>query len=135
MKFSFTITGEKEILKKLDTVEKKLKGAFVRKALRKAAKLVQAKAKSTAPNSSGTLEENIKVRAMRRSRNRIGYIVSLSASTMPGNWYGNVVEWGRKNRFPFEGRHFLKKAYEQTAEQAKEQILHDLYLIAFGRLS
>lgn len=95
------MTGVKELDMKLGRLERNLQRKIVRKASREAAKPVQRAAKQYAPVDEGTLQQGIKVRALRRSRGRIGAQVTLDQKGMKATlgediFYGGFQEWGTK---------------------------------------
>lgn len=127
------VLGTKQIMLKLGLMEKKVRGKIIRGALRQAANIVKKKARDNAPKESGLIRKQIKIKTMKRKVNRIGITVQLNA-TAEGEWYSQVVEWGRKKIRPFEGRRFLKRAFDETKEQCEAVIKKELLYGAFGIL-
>jgi HK97 gp10 family phage protein len=118
-----SIKGSKEIIKKLDSLEKKIATKIVRTAIREAAKPILKEAKANIPSDSGNLKKNTKIRTMKRKKGRIGLIVQ-SSSTDPQGYYGSFVEYGTKYQ---KAQDNIKKAYDKlkdkTAKQLEEAIL------------
>src|SRR5581483_10818933 len=86
------IKGFKELLTKLDQFPKKTLANAIRKGSRLGAKVVLSAAKALAPVKTGTLKRGLKVRAMKRSRKRIGAEVQFKTDP----FYGGFVEYGHK---------------------------------------
>ncbi len=116
-----TVTGAKELDRKLRDLAPKLSKKIVRSSLRKAAKPVQARAKTIVPVRTGFLKKAIKVRAMRRSRVRMGVRATLEDRTFQDAFYGKWVELGKHDS---PGQHFMKRAADLTFPQSL-QILTD----------
>lgn len=100
MKIGVIITGDKELDALLAGLEPKLQKKLSRQATRKAAKdIVLPAAKAAVPFDTGELEESLVVRAMKRSRNRIGNIVTTKEGLWRGDqFYGAMLEFGTKER-------------------------------------
>lgn len=123
------IEGAREIEKALTEVTKGQGRAAIRKGCRAGAKIVQAAAKQTVPKKTGLLRKSIKVRAIKRTRTKIGVNVTTgkTASLFTGKtYYGAFQEWGWKvgkrpgkgsadNRRKIPGKFFLKKAATSSA--------------------
>lgn len=94
------ITGDKELDRKLAKLEPKLQKKLSRQATRKAAKdIVLPAAQAAVPANTGELEDSLKVRAVTRSRNRIGHMVVAGDGFFVGDqFYGGFIEFGTKTR-------------------------------------
>jgi HK97 gp10 family phage protein len=94
------VTGDKELDKKLAGLTLKLQKKLTRQATRKAAKeIVLPAARANAPVDTGELEESLKVRAIKRSRNRIGHMVTVGDGLGVGDtFYAAALELGTKER-------------------------------------
>jgi HK97 gp10 family phage protein len=103
------IKGADELIAKLQALKKTKAKAAIRKACRAGAKTIQAAAKALAPEHTGHLEAQIKVRAIERSRVAVGARVTLQ---MP---YGSFVELGSKHNI---ATHFMQKAANNTGASA-----------------
>ena len=97
--------GDEQLSKNLAQIERAVQKKIVRKALRKAAKeIILPHAKALAPVDTGRLRKSLKIRAAKRSRNRIG--VKLEAGTreklgIPADakgYYPLALELGYVNR-------------------------------------
>lgn len=108
-----TIPGAEQVMERmrLAVVSKAKKG--IRKGSRAGAKVVQARAKALAPKRSGLTQRSIKVRALARSRVRMG--ASCTLHVAEGAFYAAFVDLG--TRFT-TGRRFMKRAAEETADEA-----------------
>ena len=95
------VTGFRKIDKILTRYEKSLQRKWLRKATRESVKHVRAEAELDAPVDSGDLSESLKVRAIKRTRTKIGHQVQTSEdnTVFSGDqYYGQFVEFGTKLR-------------------------------------
>ena len=116
----FTLTGVKEIDKKLKKIGPKISKKIVRKAMRPATKVVRDEAKANCPVDSGTLRQSIKVRAGKRSRQKIELLVTTSGTDnlFTGSaYYGGMVEWGTAHQ---TAQPFMRPAYDSKKNEAKK---------------
>ena len=116
---SITLTGDVKLLTKLKRLGNKDQKAAIRKASRAAARPILQKARELAPRRKGALARSLKLRAIKRSRTRIGVRISTSTleSVFQGKtFYGAFLEFGTKR---IAARHFMQRAVDQTKEQAK----------------
>lgn len=142
--FTLTLTGDKQLDRFFRTMPTRVQKKVVRKPLRDAAKLIQTAAKENAPERTGLLRRAIKVRAAKRSR-RFPFSVTVRPQIGAGDFkgktfYGAFVEFGhrlglRRNRAAIkrgiekdsrpvvEGQHFMERAFESKAQQAKQVAL------------
>lgn len=94
------ITGDKQLARTFAALGPQLANKFARQALRKAAKLVKERAEGklrTNPSiESGALLKGIKVRAMKRSRVRIGVVIVTTAESGESGFGGFQLEFGTK---------------------------------------
>jgi hypothetical protein len=90
------LTGDAELNKKLAALKSSKAKQAVRKASRESLRPIHADAKSNAPKDKGTLRKGIKLRALKRSRSRIGSQVTSSAKHGAPQEYGWKV--GRRTR-------------------------------------
>ena len=70
------VTGDKKLTKMLNAPGKKTAGRLHRTASRKGAKLILDSARQSVPRLTGAFAKSLTVRAMKRSRTRMGYIVT-----------------------------------------------------------
>ena len=111
-KVSISLSGDKQLLKKLDNLAKKDIKRAVRKGTRQGNKRVQKKAKETAPKDTGLLRKSIKVRALPRSR---VYVGTTCKAQVP---YAGPLEYGTKY---VQAREFMQKAAKQEGSKAAEE--------------
>lgn len=113
-------------LRKLRTLPKRVQGKIIRPALRAAAKIGQAEAKRLAPigpdtkgHKGGLLRKNIRVRAARRKRGRIGVVFQNIGGDYKGEtYYAAFQEFGYRigprklgtARTEVPGKHFMEQA-------------------------
>lgn len=120
------LTGDKKLNRALAKLANKDARAIVRKAARPALRPVLASAKRHAPKATGALAHSLKIRAIKRSRTRVGAQVQTAAGSFKGEtFYGGFQEWGWKQgkrgrlfRKHIEGAHFLIKAANETRAEA-----------------
>lgn len=87
-----TAFGDERLVRDFEALPGKIQKKIGRKVLRAGAKIVADKAKILAPVDTGALRRSIKVRAMKRSRTRIGYIAFSNVR------YAFAVEYGRPRK-------------------------------------
>jgi len=131
IKGAIVVTGITEIDKKLKTLEPRLQKKVIRQSMRSGMKLVLQDAVQRVPFLSGLLKRNIKLRAMKRKRNRIGLLVEVKSD--PGfykhygqgqvAWYPASVEYGHGTVPPHP---FMRPAFDTKGGSAKEKTLHEL---------
>lgn len=129
MAVTITLTGDKKLDRLFSSLPKKVQGKVIRPALREAAKIISAKAKTNAPVDTGLLRESLRVRAGKRTRkNVIRVLVQTEAGFYKGKtFYGAFQEFGHRQgsrklgnaRQMIEGKHYIKRAYDSTANRAK----------------
>jgi len=115
MSVTVVITGDKKLnraLKKLPSAEQK---KVFKAAARPAVKPVMQQARQNAQRDkkTGTLAKSIKVRAIPRSRVRIGIRVTTSSESFTGNYYASFQEYGWKSgkgNTKIAGRNHMKDA-------------------------
>lgn len=116
------LTGSPELNQKLRGLRGPRQKAAIRKASRVALRPVADRAKSNAPKRSGRLRRSIKVRAMKRSRSRIGARVTSSGTdhNFKGRtFYGGFQEFGwRAGRRTRNSDFGVKKRKRRTAAQS-----------------
>ena len=115
---SVTIVGEKELMRVLKNIPKKSAAKGIRKGTRAGAKIIQGRAKSLAPRASGSIRRHIKVRAMKRSRKRIGAMIALKVTD--GARHGAFVALGTKY---MEGREFMRLAVDEKKSAAGREAI------------
>jgi len=126
---SMTVTGDAELNRKLAALKGVKQKQAVRKASRESLKPLAAATSRAAPRDSGLLARSVKVRALKRSRTRVGARVSVGDGKFKGQtFYGGFVELGRKTgkrgsvgRRRVEPNDFIRRA----ARQKKQSVLAD----------
>ncbi len=118
------VTGIKEIDKKLKRLEPKVQKKVLRQSMRAGLKIVQTEMKSQIPVDKGLARKNIKVRALKRSRKRIGMEVRVAAA--PGLvvtsasgkrfFYPAGIEYGDSEHQP---NPFGRRSYAAKGEAAR----------------
>ncbi|QDV26746.1 HK97 gp10 family phage protein [Aureliella helgolandensis] len=96
---AYVVTGSKTLNAKLASLKTTEAKKLIRKASRTALKPVQEEAKRLAPVKSGRLRRSIKVRALKRSRSRVGSRVTTNGNDnlFKGRiYYGGFAEYGWK---------------------------------------
>ncbi len=141
---SITISGDKQLEKKLSTLEPKIGRKVVRKSLRVGAKIIQKAIKAEVPKRSRTLEKAVKVRVAKGNRKRTYAVMATTGER--GNmfagktFYGGFVHFGHKvgkrgNQArgavdtrvkSVEPNAFIKRAYEKKKQQATVAVLKDM---------
>ncbi|MFO0939825.1 MAG: HK97 gp10 family phage protein [Pirellulales bacterium] len=97
MQVTMVTTGDAEVNRQLSVLTGPEQKKAVRKASRVSLKPMAVQMRQAAPRRTGRLSRAVKVRAMARSRVRIGSKVSLTgkASAFSGKaFYGGFLEWG-----------------------------------------
>lgn len=119
------LTGDKQADRRLKAIEAKLAGKIVRQATRQALKPVHLAARRNAPKDSGQLRRSIKIRALPRSRSRVGARVTSGSgkSDFTGEaYYGGFQEWGwvagTNNRRRIKGKEFMGRAAKDKRQSA-----------------
>mgnify|MGYP001009153993 CR=1 FL=1 len=131
-------TGAKEIELALAELEKRIANKIIRRVMRESMKPIAVAARENAPVETGVLRSAIKVRAMKRSRGRIGIMVMIGEGDFKGDtYYGGFQEYGWKTgkrsdpdnqRREVEGKGYMRKAWDggkETAKQQAERLLLD----------
>lgn len=94
------ITGDKELDRKLLSLERKARRDLMKPGLRKGAKVFAAEVRARAPVRSGTMKARFKVRAQKRSRkdkDGIGYNVITGKGYYTGKaFYAGFVVFGHR---------------------------------------
>lgn len=130
-----TILGDKKLQRKLKGLTPALQKKALRKALRAGAKIVAATARQMAPKRTGAVKRSIKVKAMKRSRGRLGVQVVTGEGWFIGpEFYAAFVELGHHigrrglggQRTHVPGSGFLRKAARQQRGAALGAIRDEL---------
>ncbi|XZE36547.1 HK97-gp10 family putative phage morphogenesis protein [Pirellulaceae bacterium SH501] len=98
-KITMVLTGSEELNRKLEELTSKQAKEAIRKAARPALQPTLAAARANAPKRSGRLQRSIKIRAIKRSRSRVGARVTTAKSDNQFSgrtFYAAFQEWGWK---------------------------------------
>lgn len=106
------------LLLTLKNLENKVSGKIMRKALRAGAKVCQQQMKADAPVKSGATRDAVKVKAAKRSKNRVAIAVSIGMGWFKGTtFYAGFVEFGHKiGKRGYQLRHFsyVRRGYDSV---------------------
>lgn len=122
-----TIEGDRDLQRKLDKLPARLRKRVIRKALREAAKQVQADARAFAPKDSGLLRRQIRVKTNRDRGSRQSAEVYIAWKGVPefaDGFYPAYVEYGVDGKF--EGDEYMQKAFELNKDRAEGQITSEI---------
>jgi HK97 gp10 family phage protein len=123
----FKIEGLDETRKALEELGPKAEKRVIRQGLRIGAKVVLEAARGEAPERSGVLKRNIKIRSGRGSKGKIVLTVGVADKDFKGpTFYAGFVLFGSfvGSRQLGDKRHFrpannfLQRAFDETKEQA-----------------
>ena len=109
------VIGTEELIAKLEKAGVNVARAVERRALRRAAKIVQMEAKRLVPKDSGALRRSIKVRSGRRSR------VSQSNRVVSMLPYAKALEVGRRDRNKTDAQPYLFPALERKSDEVMRE--------------
>ena len=116
MSATLTISGSRELARKLEELPKRVHRKVLSQAMRAAARVVQARAKALAPVDTGLLKRSLKIRAIRRNRRgNVGVTLSTRAVDFGPAFYGSFVEYGTRK---LRGRRFIKRAFDESKDAA-----------------
>ena len=129
LKPTFQIKGQKKVSRKLEKLGPTLAKKPIRKGLRAGAKIQAAAIKKLAPKGKRSesadggkrLKQQVKVRAWKRSRKRIGVSATLGDAKSDG-FYGAAVNYGRGpggwHTGRVKGTGFVEQAFEESKSKA-----------------
>lgn len=128
---SIVVTGIREIDRALKELEPKIQRKVLRQAMRSGMKLVLQDALMRVPVLTGLLKKNVKLRAMKRSRNRQGLLVQVKSDegfvkvSKAGMryWYPASVEFGHGTVPPHP---FMRPAYDLRGPEARDTTMREL---------
>lgn len=126
------VAGAKQLMRKLQRMQKTEVAKAVRKGSRAASKMIAARAVEDAPQRTGGVRKAIKVRALPRSRKWTGTQVTMKVAGNPAYW-GAFVELGTKKQ---KAQHFIKRATESVRSAAGAVFVETIQagiVAAFGR--
>ena len=132
---SDAVLGIEQAIESLNELDRKLQRKIIRKGVRAGGKVMQAAAKSEAPNRSGKLSSKIKVRAAKSKKGSIGVTIGVGAKDFTGEaFYAGFLTYGwrsgprklgdaRKFNKP---NNFLDRACKSSESQASETALETI---------
>ncbi len=125
------VTGIKAIDRKLKRLEPKVQRKVFRQSMRAGMKVMQAEVQSQVPVDTGLTKKNVKVRALKRKRNRIAMEVRVAAA--PGlitHWasgepffYPAGIEFGDSDHQP---NPFGRRSYSSKGEAARDVTMNQM---------
>jgi HK97 gp10 family phage protein len=120
------VIGGRELIAKMDALQKKDVFAAIRKGTRTGCKMLADKVRSMTPQRTGTLSQSVKVRALKRKKGVIGHqvVVAVKRDRAYVN-YSGFVEFGLTHRV-YQGRHFTKRAVRGTDKEALATVIDAL---------
>lgn len=115
--FDISILGDKDLDRKFAQATAKLQKKVLRPAMRKGARPILQDAKVGAPVRLGRMKKTLKIRAMKRSRNRIGVMIQTGTRAQLGidandpYYYPMAVETGTRR---MAARPFMRPALKKN---------------------
>jgi HK97 gp10 family phage protein len=105
---SMSLIGGNELIRKLNSLERKARNQIVRKAMRSGAKITQTKIKELVPVRTGALKRTIRVRVPKGKKRRNTYRIGVETGTReqlgidPADpyYYPAAVEFGHPKAPP-----------------------------------
>ena len=122
-RFSLSLTGEKELERKLKKLPAKVQRNIVRKGMRKGLALLRKEARSLAPVDTGRLKKAIKTKVSLRSSGEITGRVFVKYKGKGAAPYSHLVEWGGEKNSPSR---FMTRTLEANADNAINQFRKSL---------
>jgi|SRR5579883_1267088 len=114
----FEIKGVKETLKMLKTLDAKVAKKVSRSAMRKGMKVIKNQVKENAPVDSGALKDSVKIKAGKRSRNKISIEVVIGDGLGKGDtYYAAAVELGHGDTPP---NPFIRNTFAEKGQEAAD---------------
>lgn len=117
---------DKELIRKLERLDGRLRGSIARKAMRAASAPVIAAERQTAPVDLGNLRQSI----TKKIRTKAGRTYAVIGPAVPEGAHAHLVESGTKERFTASGASrgsvtgvkWMERAFNQSAPQAIKEI-------------
>lgn len=110
------LDGAAGLMKALSELDKKASKKVIRSAMRSAAKPILAQAKANAPVKTGLAKKSLKIRALPRSRNRIGVAVQTKDGDFKGEaFYVSFYEYGSKHQ---PAQPFMRNSFDTKKGEA-----------------
>ena len=118
-----SLTGDKELERKLKKLPAKVQRNIVRKGMRKGLALLRKEARSLAPVDTGRLKKAIKTKVSLRSSGEITGRVFVKYKGKGAAPYSHLVEWGGEINSPSR---FMTRTLEANADNAINQFRKSL---------
>ena len=123
-RFSLSLTGEKELERKLKKLPAKVQRNIVRKGMRKGLALLRKEARSLAPVDSGRLKKAIKTKVSLRSSGDITGRLFVKYKGKGAAPYAHLIEWGDAGKI--RPTRFMTRTLEANADNAINQFRKSL---------
>lgn len=100
-----SLVGDEQVAAALGKLPGKVQKKLVRKAMRPPGKVILQKVKAATPVRHGVLRKSLKLRALKRSRFRMGMMIplptrdALGISATARSYYPTALEYGWKDRY------------------------------------
>lgn len=130
LRVTYKLEGAETLFKDLEAMGDRIAKKGLRKALREGGRPFLRQAKLNVPVRSGALKKSLKLRAGRRSRVWMSYVVTTSKESK-GNlfvgkhYYAGFVEFGAPRRGLMPSG-FLRRAFESRKEESKKIVADEL---------
>ena len=127
MSESITITGISKTAERLDELDRKMQKSIIRKGVRAGCKVWLNAARANAPEVSGVIRKNIKIRSGGSGKGRYVLTVGVSAKEFQGEaFYAAFVLYGHKvgsrklgdARTSVPANNFLQRAFDSSHDEA-----------------
>lgn len=138
-----SLEGEKELIRKLNDLDTKVRGKLERKGTREGTKVFADDTRRRTPFRSGLMKSAITVRALKRKKGRVGYRVTFNTTakgrgtkairskraaggfysvTKSGKkyFYPAIVEYGAKNQ---EAQAPMRQAFDSKKDAALQKVI------------
>jgi len=124
-----TVTGLKEIDKRLKQLPEALGKKVMRKVFRKNAKPIQEKVianlRSMDLIDSGRLKKAVKLKAGKRSKVSLSFLVIISSKLFPESFYATFIEYGAPGQnIPAHAP--MRKALDELRDQVTDSLKKDI---------
>ena len=127
------IEGLEDVIAKMANFPKAFQGKVMRPALRAGAKVVKQRVESYAPVRTGALKRSVKVRAVTRSRVKIGSSVKIGEGFFKGDtFYAGFQEFGWRtgkrgsaDRRQVAGTRFMRRGLYDSEVQMKQAVIKE----------
>lgn len=141
-----SLAGDKALLAKLNALPGKVQRGAIRRAMRKASRLMLSAAKQAAPVDTGALRRSLSIRAGRAGRGNVQLRVmadwkglrqridrriaakkkvnaGVASRTRRARFYGGYQEYGTRHH---KAQSYLRPAFERTKDEAVQVFVTEL---------